>query len=342
MTTLKVLALGIKREKKDSVLDVYYPHIQVIKESVQLTCSKNVFSDISEEMESFFDEDITSFKTISQQPQSYCDIKKGYYYTDDLNLAIQTAEEAYLKLHLISKRLVKPHEINLEGLFGILTNVAWTNKGPILPTDLDSVRLQYIMSDQPLVVSHIDKFPYMINYHVPSGVRIAAGSQVRLGAYLGEGTTVMPAGYINFNAGTLGHAMVEGRVSAGVVVGEKSDIGGGASIMGTLSGGNKTVISIGDQCLLGANSGTGISLGTGCTIGAGVYITAAMPIFLYDNDNNPINLNGDIVNEPNNCVKGEDLSGKTFLLFIQDSKSGKVICKPNKKLIQLNNDLHNN
>ena len=345
MKKLSVVAIGLARSKKEKVLDVFYPLIEV-KENINTSLVEAKFTRLKSEnisdLEGVFETSLNDFATISSESQSYSETTVGFLYLNDLSKAIQSTEEAYLKLHLISKRLVKPHEINLDGLFGILHNVAWTNKGPVLPEDLDSIRLKYIATDSPVIVSHVDKFPYLVNYHVPSGVRIASGSQVRLGAYLGEGTTIMPAGYVNFNAGTLGQAMIEGRVSAGVVVGDKSDVGGGASIMGTLSGGNKTVISIGAQCLLGANAGTGISLGNGCTIAAGLYITAGMPIYLYDKDNQPIDVNGSVVSEPNNCVKAMELSGKDYLLFIQDSKTGKTICKPNQKVIELNTALHVN
>ena len=221
-----------------------------------------------------------------------------------------------------------------------MNNVAWTNKGPILPEHLATEKLKYSLQGEELVVSHVDKFPYMVNFHVPEGVRIVQGSKVRLGAHLSSGTTVMPAGFINFNAGTLVSAMIEGRVSAGVVVGNKTDIGGGASIMGTLSGGNKNVISIGEQCLLGANAGTGISLGDGCTIAAGVYVTAAAKVSLYNDKKEPVNLAGAVVAEGDNIVKGADLNGKDYLLYIQDSQSGKIIARPNTKVIELNESLH--
>jgi len=346
MNKLSAVAIGIRRSKEKKVLDVYFPLLTLTKDAAVSKIEKNKFNNISddvlEELKNLFNTNLDIYRSFTSSTQHYATTSAGYFFLDRLDEPIKSTEEAYLKLQLISKRIVKPHEINLEGLFGILNNIAWSNKGPILPEDLDEVRLKYIATDQPLEVSHVDKFPYLVNYHVPSGVRIASGSQVRLGAYLGEGTTIMPAGYVNFNAGTLGQAMIEGRVSAGVVVGDKSDVGGGASIMGTLSGGNKTVISIGAQCLLGANAGTGISLGNGCTIAAGLYVTAGMPIYLVDKDNNPINLEGEKVQEPNNCVKAADLSGKDYLLFIQDSKSGKTICKPNQKVIELNTSLHVN
>jgi 2,3,4,5-tetrahydropyridine-2-carboxylate N-succinyltransferase len=271
-------------------------------------------------------------------PYSHTDI--GVFALTDIHSPIQSVEEAYFKLHAISRRHALPHTLSLDGLFGTLPNIAWTSKGPVLPQDVDALRLQSWGSEYPLTVTHVDKFPYLVNYHIPTGVRIASGSQVRLGAYLGEGTTVMPSGYINFNAGTKGHAMVEGRVSAGVIVGEKSDVGGGASIMGTLSGGNSHVISIGAQCLLGANSGTGISLGTGCTIAAGLYIYAGLKIALLNQHNQPIDINGNPVQSGQNIVKASAVSGKDFLLFIQDSQSGQIICKPNQKMIELNPILH--
>ena len=207
---------------------------------------------------------------------------------------------------------------------------------------VSAVQANALINHQSVEVSHVDKFPYMVNYHVPSGVRIADSSRVRLGAYLGEGTTVMPAGFVNFNAGTLGNAMVEGRISAGVIVGKDSDIGGGASIMGTLSGGNDVVISIGKQCLLGANSGTGISLGDGCTIAAGVYVYAGKKVTLLNDSNEAIDIDGNAVPSGKNIVKAMALSGRDYLLFIEDSITGELICKPNSSVIQLNEALHKN
>lgn len=262
------------------------------------------------------------------------------YFLYDKDQAVKTVEEGYFKIQCLSQLHVKPHDINVNGIFGVLNNVAWSNKGPILPEDLSIERIKWSLKGEELVVSHVDKFPYMVNFHVPEGVRIVSGAQVRLGAHLSSGTTVMPAGFVNFNAGTLGHAMIEGRVSAGVVVGKDSDVGGGASIMGTLSGGNKNVISIGEKCLLGANAGTGISLGDGCTIAAGVYVTAAAKISLYDENNIPIDINGQVVEEGSNIVKGSDLSGRSYLLYFMDSLSGRLIAKPNTKIIELNKSLH--
>ena len=192
------------------------------------------------------------------------------------------AHDVYLRLHLLSHRKVKPHGQNLEGVFGLLNNVVWTNHGPFDPESFDRVRLQLQAAGAEVRVHSIDKFPRMVDYVVPSGVRIADADRVRLGAHLADGTTVMHEGFCNFNAGTLGKSMVEGRISAGVVVGHGTDIGGGASIMGTLSGGGKEVISLGQDCLLGANAGLGISLGNGCTVESGLYITAGSKVKLPD------------------------------------------------------------
>lgn len=261
----------------------------------------------------------------------------------DLNADPENIEDVYFRLQIISRRYQVPHSINLNGIFSLLPNLVWTVQGPMFLEDFLHFRDQSLWGHYPpITVTHVDKFPYLVNYHIPSGVRIASGSQVRLGAYLGEGTTVMPAGYVNFNAGTRGAAMVEGRVSAGVVVGEHSDVGGGASIMGTLSGGNKHVIEIGAKCLLGANAGTGISLGFGCTLAAGTYVTAASKVFLYDGKMKPINLEGNQVDEGENMVKAIELSGRDQLLFYLDSARGCLICRPNPKTIDLNPQLHGN
>jgi 2,3,4,5-tetrahydropyridine-2-carboxylate N-succinyltransferase len=220
--------------------------------------------------------------------------------------------DAYLRLHLLSHRFVKPHGVNLDGIFGVLPNVAWTSAGPVDPANLTAVQLRFRADGIPLQVFSIDKFPRMTDYVAPSGVRIADADRVRLGAHLAEGTTVMHEGFVNFNAGTLGHSMVEGRISAGVVVGDGSDVGGGASIMGTLSGGGSEVISIGERCLLGANSGIGISLGDDCTVEAGLYITAGTLVTLPDGE----------------VVKARELSGASGLLFRRNSKTGTVEALP--------------
>ena len=226
----------------------------------------------------------------------------------DTDAAPLSATDVYLRLHLLSHRLALPRTLNLDGAFGLLTNVAWTNLGPILPESIEKVRWDERCSGRILTVHGVDKFPRMTDYVVPSGVRIADADRVRLGAHLASGTTVMHEGFCNFNAGTLGASMVEGRISAGVVVGNGSDIGGGASIMGTLSGGGKEVVSIGERCLLGANAGIGISLGDDCVVEAGLYVTGGTLVTLPDGE----------------IVKGRTLSGASGLLFRRNSVSGAV------------------
>jgi len=357
--------LGIRRSKAENTLDVNFPLINwntafgtaaLLQDISEYNSNSNGFTTISrDQLQTAFDKFASFHKEIEKhpnivlikqlldnynQPEAYQTIDVVAYFLFDKDSAVETAVEGYFKLQCLSQLHVKPHGLSLEGVFGKLNNIAWTNQGPILPEDLNEERIKSTFSGKELSVSHVDKFPYMVNYHVPNGVRIASGSQVRLGAHTAVGTTVMPAGYVNFNAGTLGNAMIEGRVSAGVVVGHDSDIGGGASIMGTLSGGNKNVISIGNKCLLGANAGTGISLGFGCTIAAGVYVTAAAKVWLYNEKKEPINLNGTVVKEGENIVKGAELNGKDKLLFLLDSTNGHLICKPNPKTIELNTSLH--
>ncbi|HEY9392022.1 MAG TPA: 2,3,4,5-tetrahydropyridine-2,6-dicarboxylate N-succinyltransferase [Mycobacteriales bacterium] len=224
----------------------------------------------------------------------------------DLAAAPVDAPDAYLRLHLLSHRLVRPHEVNLDGVFGVLANVVWTNHGPCAVDGFEQTRARLRATGVPVQVYGIDRFPRMTDYVVPSGVRIADADRVRLGAHLAEGTTVMHEGFVNFNAGTLGASMVEGRISAGVVVGDGSDVGGGASIMGTLSGGGAEVISVGRRCLLGANSGIGISLGDDCVVEAGCYVTAGSKVTMSDG----------------RVVKASQLSGQSGLLFRRNSVSG--------------------
>lgn len=237
--------------------------------------------------------------------------------------------EAYLKLHLISHRLVKPHSVNLQGIFPLLPNVAWTSEGAIDLDELPARQLQARIEGRVLSVNAVDKFPKMTDYVVPSGVRIAHTARVRLGAYVGEGTTVMHEGFINFNAGTEGKSMIEGRVSAGVMVGEGSDLGGGCSTMGTLSGGNNIIISVGENCLIGANAGLGIPLGDRCIIEAGLYLTAASKVQVLDDKKNVVEV-----------VKAGDLAGKSDLLFRRNSLTGALECLTNKSAIELNDELH--
>jgi len=230
----------------------------------------------------------------------------------DLDVAPANTSDAYLRLHLLSHRLVRPHAISLEDIFGVLPNVAWTSHGPIDPAELPAARARFLADGVHLAVTSVDKFPRMTDYVVPSGVRIADADRVRLGAHLAEGTTVMHEGFVNFNAGTLGASMVEGRISAGVVVGDGSDVGGGASIMGTLSGGGTQVISLGERCLLGANAGLGISLGDDCIVEAGLYVTGGTRVALPDAE----------------VVKALELSGADGLLFRRNSQTGAVEAIP--------------
>ena len=248
-----------------------------------------------------------------------CDLK-------DLEKPIKDLADAYLRLHLLSYKFVLPNSISLEGLFEILPNVVWTNYGAVSPKEIDKKLLNSKLQNKSLSIKSIDKFPRLTDFIVPKGVRIADASRVRLGAYLSEGTTIMHEGFVNFNAGTLGKAMIEGRISAGVLVGSNSDLGGGSSTMGTLSGGNTTKISIGENCLLGANSGLGIPLGNNCIIEAGLYLTAGTKVTLSDNS----------------IVKALELANKDNLLFIRNSTSGIVEAKINKSLLELNPKLHKN
>jgi 2,3,4,5-tetrahydropyridine-2-carboxylate N-succinyltransferase len=230
----------------------------------------------------------------------------------DLDTPPKDVADAFLRLQLLSHRIVKPHGQSLDGIFGILNNVVWTSAGPCSVSTFSSVGPKLRAKYGTLTVFAVDKFPRMVDYVVPEGVRIADADRVRLGAYLASGTTVMHEGFVNFNAGTLGKSMVEGRISAGVVVGDGSDIGGGASIMGTLSGGGKQVISIGERCLLGANAGLGISLGNDCVIESGTYVTSGSKITLPDGS----------------VVKASELSGANNLLFRRNSKSGALEALP--------------
>jgi len=244
----------------------------------------------------------------------------------DLDAPPADAADAYLRLHLLSHRLVQPHGLNLDGIFGVLANVVWTSVGPCAVEDFEQTRLA-LRAHGPIEVFGVDKFPRMTDYVVPSGVRIADASRVRLGAHLAEGTTVMHEGFVNYNAGTLGTSMVEGRISAGVVVDADSDVGGGASIMGTLSGGGKQVIRVGKGCLIGANAGIGISLGDDCIVEAGCYITAGSKLTLPDGM----------------TVKAADLSGQSNLQFWRNSVTGALEARPRAGgKVELNAALHAN
>ena len=245
----------------------------------------------------------------------------------DLSTAPQDPADAYLRLHLISHRVHQPHDISLDGIFGVLNNVVWTTEGPCAVDGFADAKARMVAVGRTPAVTSIDKFPRMTDYVVPDGVRIADADRVRLGAYLGEGTTVMHEGFVNFNAGTLGTSMIEGRISSGVVVGDGTDVGGSASIMGTLSGGGTETIRIGERCLLGANSGIGISLGDECTVEAGLYVTAGTVITLPDGD----------------TVKGQEISGIDNMLFRRNSVTGTVEGLPRSgSWVGLNKALHQN
>ena len=245
----------------------------------------------------------------------------------DLDQPPASTADAYLRLHLLSHRLVKPREVNLDGVFGVLPNVVWTSAGPCAVDGFENVRVGLRLSRGHLTVFGVDKFPRLVDYVIPSGVRIADADRVRLGAHLAPGTTVMHEGFVNFNAGTLGTSMVEGRISAGVIVGDGTDIGGGASIMGTLSGGGQQMVTIGERCLLGAESGLGISLGDDCTIEAGLYITAGTKVTMPDGT----------------VLKARELSGRDNLLFIRNSVTGTVQVRPRAGgSFELNAALHTN
>ena len=302
---MKIYGEGIAtKSKSGQILEVYFPNIE-------------------------FDNKKTKTKSIETDSTNHQIIKLDWTETN-LKNPIKTVIDAYFKLHLLSNKFVLPNTINLDGLFEALPNVVWTNKGPISIDEIEE-RLNKSKSDKnDLYIRSLDKFPCLTDYIIPNKVRIADASRVRLGAYLSEGTTIMHEGFVNFNAGTLGKAMIEGRISAGVIIGDNSDLGGGSSTMGTLSGGNNTKISIGKNCLLGANSGIGISLGDDCIVEAGLYITAGTKVTIIDKDNR------------DNFVKARELSGKSNLLYIRDSLSGKVIAKINKSKSSLNKILHEN
>jgi 2,3,4,5-tetrahydropyridine-2-carboxylate N-succinyltransferase len=244
--------------------------------------------------------------------------------TIDVDEPPASASDAYLRLHLLSHRFAAPRTLNMDGTFGALNNVAWTSIGPVAVPEIDDVRMRLRKGGHVISVHGLDKFPRMTDYVIPTGVRIADADRVRLGAHLAEGTTVMHEGFCNFNAGTLGVSMVEGRISAGVIVGDGSDIGGGASIQGTLSGGGTEQITIGERCLLGANAGIGISLGDDCVVEAGLYVTASTPVLT-----------------PQGVVKARELSGEDRMMFIRDGQSGKVVARARLgSWGELNTELH--
>ena len=338
MTQLYALGLGVgTQNSKGDWLEVYFPTpllapspktVEAVIESIGDHNGASTIPIIPEQLNGLANGDselADTAKTLLQSKQPLVVVMLA------ANEGPQTVAEAYLKLQLLSHRLVKPHETKLDGIFGVLPNVAWTNKGAYDLDELPQAQLEARMAGELLSVESVDKFPKMTNYIMPKGVRIADTSRVRLGAYLGEGTTVMHEGFVNFNAGTLGTSMVEGRISAGVVIGVGSDLGGGCSTMGTLSGGGNMIIAVGEECLIGANAGIGIPLGDRCTVEAGLYITAGTKLALLDDKNEVIE-----------HVKARDLAGKNDLLFRRNSLSGAVECKTNRSAIALNNELHAN
>jgi len=303
---MNIKAIGlISKSANGDILDVFFPVINFNGEKTEIDNLDNI--------------------------ESSKEIIELSWNQDNLDEPINGVVSAYLKLHLLSYKFVKPNSINLDGLFGSLPNIAWTNQGPVSLDEIDEKLLESKNSSNNLYIRSLDKFPCLTDYIIPKNVRIADASRVRLGAYLSSGTTVMHEGFVNFNAGTLGKAMIEGRISAGVVIGDNSDLGGGCSTMGTLSGGNDIKISVGKNCLLGANSGIGIPLGDNCTVEAGLYITSGTKIQLHDTEGNPTIIK-----------KGLELANSSDLVFLRNSINGMVIAKPNKKSIQLNTQLHTN
>jgi len=303
---MNIKAIGlISKSANGDILDVFFPVINFNGEKTEIDNIDNI--------------------------ESSKEIIELSWNQDNLDEPINGVVSAYLKLHLLSYKFVKPNSINLDGLFGSLPNIAWTNQGPVSLDDIDEKLLESKNSSNNLYIRSLDKFPCLTDYIIPKNVRIADASRVRLGAYLSSGTTVMHEGFVNFNAGTLGKAMIEGRISAGVVIGDNSDLGGGCSTMGTLSGGNDIKISVGKNCLLGANSGIGIPLGDNCTVEAGLYITSGTKIQLHDTEGNPTIIK-----------KGLELANSSDLVFLRNSINGMVVAKPNKKSIQLNTQLHTN
>lgn len=332
------LALGIgTKNKKNEWLEVYFPRPlfrpaqTLVDEFASVTGYQggNVDRVLSREDINALTASVTDTHQKSLLEQLSESTKPVVLTILESDAALQTTPETYLKLHLLSHRFVLPNEQNLDGIYPLLPNVAWTENGAIDLEELEEHQIRERLAGRALEVSAIDKFPKMTNYVVPSGARIAHSARVRLGAYVGEGTTVMHEGFINFNAAALGPNMVEGRISQGVTVGAGTDLGGSASTAGTLSGGGNIVITIGKDCLLSANAGTAIPLGDRCTIEAGLYITPGTVVQIMDEDRNFLKL-----------VKARELSGQSDMLFIRNSQNGVVECRTNKQAIALNETLH--
>ena len=328
MNTYPLIAIGVTSlNSKKQQLDVRY--FLIVNKDSQILNALNIDHPGYDELQTLVEneKDIEGYKNALKSSLDLKENQEVVLHQMKEDRSISCINDAYLKLFLLSLRYCKPNEQNLEGIFDALPNVAWTNLGPVDPTEIESFRAKKV----DLTVRSVDKFPCMLDYVVPSGVRIADGSRVRLGAYLSEGTTIMHEGFVNFNAGTLGPTMIEGRISAGVIVGKNSDLGGGCSTMGTLSGGNDVKISVGEDCLLGANSGLGIPIGDRCIVEAGLYLTAGTKVEMVNSDGKVFD-----------TVKASELSGKNDLLFIRNSLSGAVQCIPNTKNVELNETLHKN
>jgi 2,3,4,5-tetrahydropyridine-2-carboxylate N-succinyltransferase len=339
----KIFALGLgigSSNKSGDLLEVYFPQPVIAPSAATVAALQTAIGysggqqviDLNPSQLKLLESELRSAGDSTQ-----ADIVKAFKTSDQKLVAVVLAAdeapgsvaEAYLKLHLLSHRLAKPHDIDLGGVFAVLPNVAWTNEGAIDLAELPQRQLQARLKGQPLAVNCVDKFPRMTDYVVPEGVRIAHTARVRLGAYLGSGTTIMHEGFVNFNAGTEGPGMIEGRISAGVFVGKGSDLGGGCSTMGTLSGGGNIIISIGEDCLVGANAGVGIPLGDRCKIESGLYVTAGTIVTVIDDT-------GAVADQ----VKARDLAGQPDLLFRRNSKNGAVECLTHKSAIELNHALH--
>ena len=328
MNIFPIIAIGVATHNSNNeMIDVRYQLI--LNKDQELFNGLNLKNPGFEELKSMIQgsQDSKEFEGSLNKILSIRDNQKIVMECMEEDIEVSNICDAYIKLYLLSLRISKPNSINLDGIFAALPNVAWTNLGPVDPKDIDLFRSKY----GEFSVRSVDKFPPMTDYVIPSGVRIADSSRVRLGAYLSEGTTIMHEGFVNFNAGTLGAAMIEGRISAGVVIGKNSDLGGGCSTMGTLSGGNDVKISVGEDCLLGANSGLGIPLGDRCIVEAGLYLTGGSKVEV-------LNSNRDLIE----TVKASYLSGQNDLLFIRNSLTGSIQCSPNQKSISLNEALHKN
>ncbi len=338
MTIALGLGIGTKNKKREW-LEVFFPEplyqpattlVSTLRKALGLATGNTSVSLNQEQLGKL--EELNDFPQIADLAASLLDSERpAVLVILETDEAAQTTPEVYLKLHLLSHRLVKPHGINLQGIFGLLPNVAWTNEGAIDLNELKQRQLKARLEGRILEVKSIDKFPQMSDYVVPSGVRIADAARVRLGAYIGEGTTIMHEGFVNFNAGTEGTSMIEGRISAGVVVGKGSDLGGGCSTMGTLSGGGNIIISVGQNSLIGANAGIGIPLGDRCTVESGLYVTPGTKVAMLDNQ-------GQVVK----VVKARELAGTPDLLFRRNSANGQVECLTNKSAVELNEALHAN